>query len=161
VGFSTTIVTHYFSGKQELLLWAYRTIDEWARERFEEAIARDPTDLVGYLMSMTAVRAIDKANWRPYIAIWDRSLRDPEFASQLHSWTDVTLIRIAAFVRARYPECADATYVARRMLALCSGISVQLLFDPDSWQEEVVHETFVSEYTLLMEGLGLGYPAKG
>jgi hypothetical protein len=38
---------------------------------------------------------------------------------------------------------------------------VQLLFDPDSWQEEVVHETFVSEYTLLMEGLGLGYPAKG
>ena len=150
VGFSTTIVTHYFADKQELLIWAYRTIDEWARERYEEAVARDPADLVGYLMTMTALRAIDKANWRPYIAIWDRSLRDRAFASKLHGWTDGALSRMASFVRARDPDCPDADYIARRMLAFLQGISVQLLFDLDSWTAEEVHDAFTSEYDMLM-----------
>lgn len=150
VGFSTTIVTHYFADKQELLLWTYRTIAGWARERFDEAVARDPADLVGYLMTMTAVREVDKTNWRPYIAIWDRSLRDPTFSNEWRGWTEITLARIMTFVRVRDPDCADAPYVARRMLALVQGVSIQLLFDSGSWSEEDVHDAFTTEYDLAM-----------
>ena len=81
VGFSTTIVTHYFADKQELLLWAYRAVDEWARERFDEAMASEPVDLAAYLLSMCAVRDADRVNWRPLLGIWDRALRDPAFAA--------------------------------------------------------------------------------
>ena len=129
VGFSTTIVTHYFADKQELLLWAYRAVDEWARERFERAMAQEPVDLVGYLMSMCAVDEEDRITWRPLIGIWDRALRDPAFAAELHGWIDTTL--------------------ARRLLAMVQGISLQLLFDRESWTDEAVRDALASEVELL------------
>ena len=150
VGFSTTIVTHYFAGKQELLLWAYRAVDEWARERFDEAMASDPVDLVAYLMSMCAVKEVDRVNWRPLVGIWDRALRDPAFAAELHGWTDTTLARIAAIVRLRDPACGDPSVIAKRLLALVQGISLQSLFDRDSWTDEAVRETLASEVELLV-----------
>ena len=150
VGFSTTIVTHYFADKQELLLWAYRTVDEWASERFDEAMASNPVDLVEYLMSMCAVKEVDRVNWRPLIGIWDRALRDPAFATELHGWTDTALARIAAIVRLRDPECADPTGIARRLLALVQGISLQSLFDRDSWADEAVRAALTSEVDWLV-----------
>lgn len=150
VGFSTTIVTHYFADKQELLLWAYRAFDEWARERFERAMAHQPVDLVGYLMSMCAVDEVDKANWRPLLGIWDRALRDPAFAAELHGWIDTTIARIAAIVRMRHPQCADPITIARRLLAMVQGISLQLLFDGESWTDEAVRGAIASEVELLV-----------
>jgi TetR/AcrR family transcriptional regulator, transcriptional repressor of bet genes len=150
VGYSTTIVTHYFTDKQELLLWAYRTIDEWARERFERAMAQQPVDLVGYLMSMCAVDEVDKVNWRPLLGIWDRALRDPAFATELHGWIDTTVARLAAIVRSRDPDCADPNSVAKRLLAMVQGVSLQLLFDRDSWTDAAVREAFTSEVELLV-----------
>jgi AcrR family transcriptional regulator len=150
VGFSTTIVTHYFADKQELLLWAYRTVDEWGRERFEEAMAAEPVDLVAYLMSMCAVREVDRSNWRPLIAIWERALHDPAFAAEWHGWIDTTLARIAAIVRMRDPDCADPIGIARRLLAMVQGISLQSLFDRDGWSDDAVREALASEVELLM-----------
>lgn len=150
VGFSTTIVTHYFADKHELLLWAYRAVDEWARERFDEAMASDPVDLVAYLMSMCAVKEVDRVNWRPLIGIWDRALRDPAFAAELHGWTDTALARIAAIVRLRDRDCADPAGIARRLLAMVQGISLQSLFDRDSWSDEAVRQALSSEIDLLV-----------
>ena len=149
VGFSTTIVTHYFADKQELLLWAYREVDEWARERFERAMAQEPVDLVGYLMSMCAVDEEDRITWRPLIGIWDRALRDPAFAAELHGWIDTTLARLIAIVRLRDPVCADPGGIARRLLAMVQGISLQLLFDRESWTDEAVRDALASEVELL------------
>lgn len=150
VGFSTTIVTHYFADKQELLLSAYRMVDKWARERFDEAMAHDPVDLVAYLLSMCAVTEVDRANWRPLIAIWERVLRDPAFAAEWHGWIDTTLARIAAIVRMRDPASADPAGIAKRLLAMVQGISLQSLFDHDSWSDEAVRKALASEVELLV-----------
>ena len=150
VGFSTTIVTHYFADKQELLLWAYRAVDTWARERFEQAMAHEPVDLVSYLLSMCAVDEVDKVNWRPLIGIWDRALRDAAFAAELHGWIDTTLARIVAIVRLRDPGCADPNAIAKRLLAMVQGISLQLLFDRESWTDVAVRAAFASEVELLV-----------
>lgn len=150
VGFSTTIVTHYFADKQELLLWAYRAVDEWGRERFERAMARQPVDLVGYLMSMCAVDEVDQTNWRPLLGIWDRSLRDPAFASELHGWIDTTLARLVAIIRLRDPDCADPGMVARRLLAMVQGISLQLVFDRESWTDAAVRDALSAEVEQLV-----------
>jgi AcrR family transcriptional regulator len=150
VGFSTTIVTHYFADKQELLLWAYRAVDEWARERFDEAMASEPVDLAAYLLSMCAVREADRVNWRPLLGIWDRALRDPAFAAEWHGWIDTTLARIAAIVRMRDPDCADPITIARRLLAMVQGISLQSMFDRDSWSDETARRVLASEVETLV-----------
>jgi len=149
-GFSTTIVTHYFADKQELLLWTYRAVDECARERFERAMAQRPVDLVSYLMSMCAVDEADRVTWRPLIGIWDRALSDPDFASELHGWIDTALARIAVIVRMLDSGCADPNKVARRLLAMVQGISLQALFDRDSWSDGAVREAFADEVELLL-----------
>ncbi len=145
VGVSTTAITHYFADKDEMLLWAYRTLGDWAHDHFEEAVARDPADLTGYLMSMTAAGTENLAFWRTYIAIWDKSLRDPVLAAERDSWIDNALARIASFALVVKPDCADPAAVAKHMLAMVQGISVQILFKPDSWTAESVRAALAVE----------------
>jgi AcrR family transcriptional regulator len=150
VGFSTTVITHYFADKHDLLLSAYHTLSEIAGERFERIFANDPSDLVGYLMSLAAAEEADLLYWRTFIAIWDRSLRDPDFAAELHSWLDTALTRIQAFIPALDPGCPDPERVARRLMALVHGVSAQRLFYPQSWSAAAVRETLASEVELLL-----------
>jgi TetR/AcrR family transcriptional regulator, transcriptional repressor of bet genes len=145
VGYSTTVITHYFADKHDLLLSAYHIMDGIAATRFKEVYGRDPTDLVGYMMSMCALDAADLGYWRTFIAIWDRSLRDPAFAAELRSWIDEALLRIQAFIKVLNPQCADPARIARRLFALTYGISVQLVFDPGSWSTEAVRQALTSE----------------
>jgi AcrR family transcriptional regulator len=150
VGYSTTVVTHYFCDKHDLLLSAYHLMSEIATKRFVAIYGRDPTDLTGYLMSMGAIDPGDLGYWRTFIAIWDRSLRDQAFAAELHSWTDEGLLRIQAFIKARNPQCIDGERVAKRLFALIYGISVQMVFDPQSWSHEAVRQALATEIDLLL-----------
>lgn len=155
VGYSTTVITHYFADKHDLLFSAYHIMSEIASDRFEGVYRRDPTDLVGYLLSMSALDPQDLAYWRTFIAIWDRSLRDPVFATELHSWFDEALARIQAFIKVLNPQCTDSPRVARRLFALLYGISVQLVFDPQSWSREAVRQALADEIEALV---GKGAP---
>lgn len=149
-GYSTTVVTHYFADKQEMLLWTYRNMGEMALARFDGAITNDPAELIRMLMAMTAVDKANLALWRTYVAIWDRSLRDPDLAAELKSWTDVVSRRIAAHARALNPACANTDLVAKRLLAMVQGISVEILFDRKSWTVEAVCDALASEVELLL-----------
>lgn len=150
VGYSTTVITHYFADKQDLLLSAYHLMDGIATERFRQIYERDPADLVGYLMSMSALGEADLGYWRTFIAIWDRSLRDPAFAAELRSWIDEALQRTQAFIKVLNPQCEDPARVARRLFAVTYGISVQLVFDQKSWTVEGVRQALTSEIELLV-----------
>ena len=150
VGCSTTVVTHYFADKHDLLFSAYHIMSGIASTRFEKIYRRDPTDLVGYLISMSALDAADLAYWRTFIAIWDRSLRDPTFATEVHTWIDEALMRIQAFIKVLNPQCSDPGRIARRLFALIYGISVQLVFDPQSWSTEAVRHALTTEVESLV-----------
>ena len=150
VGFSTTVITHCFSDKRDLLLSAYHILGEIARVRFEKCFSRDSSDLVSYLMSMSAVDAADLAYWRTFIAIWDRSLRDADFASEVRSWIEEGVMRVQVFIRVLNPGCMDTARIARRLISLVQGISVQLLFDSESWSEDAVRDAIASEVELLV-----------
>jgi AcrR family transcriptional regulator len=150
VGYSTTVVTHYFSDKHDLLLSAYHIMGELAAERFQRTYSRDPTDVVSFLVSMSALDPADHAYWRTFTAIWDRSLRDPAFAAELRSWMDEAHVRIKAFLKVLNPNCPDMDRVAKRLFAMMQGISVQLLFDPTSWTAESVRQALGSEVELLV-----------
>jgi AcrR family transcriptional regulator len=150
VGCSTTVITHYFSDKHELLLWTYRMLGEFGHAEFEQTAPPDSRDLLGYLLSMAAVDERNIAYWRAYVAIWDKSLRDPEIAAELNSWISAVLDRIETFIQVLNPTCADEGTVARRLLAHVQGISIQRLFDATSWSDEAMRDAFASEIDLLV-----------
>ena len=145
VGCSTTVVTHYFSDKHELLLWTYRSLGAVGYSGREQTVAPDRTDLLAYLMAMTATTESNLAYWRAYIAIWDRSLGDSEILAELRSWTQDVLGRIDGFIRNINPAKKDVRHISKKLLSMVQGISVQIIFDPQSWHTDEVKEALALE----------------
>jgi AcrR family transcriptional regulator len=150
VGFSTAVVTYYFENKQDLLFSAFRLLGELNRAKFEEYSQLQPPDLVGFLLSMTALEQEDRAGWRACVAFWERSLDAPEFAAELRAWIAQVLDRIEVFIAALAPGCADSRRVATQLFDLVQGISTHMLFDPDSWPAGTVRQSLSGNVRLLL-----------
>jgi AcrR family transcriptional regulator len=145
LGYSTTVVTHTFPEKNELLLWSYHRFVDSGDRKFEAILATDPTDLVGYMMSMTALDDEDLTYWRAYVAIWDKVLSDGVFTAELRAWIERGVGRIERFVTAYNPDCENPHRIARQLLALARGISEQQILDRDSWSRDEVREFFTRQ----------------
>jgi AcrR family transcriptional regulator len=155
-GLSTGVVSHYFSDKQDMLLRAYKTFDDYAIRLYEETIARDPTDLVGYLMAISAFHEGGLIRFRAFVAVWERSLTDRAFGAELNSWTDQAITCIKALIRARNPDFQDQQLAARRFLALVQGLSVQILLDPHAWSGDELRSLLAKD---VEQVLGPGHAA--
>jgi AcrR family transcriptional regulator len=142
LGFSTAVVTHTFPDKNELLFSSYHRFVESGDRRYEAILAKDPTDIVGYLMSMVVLDADDLKYWRAYVAIWDKVLSDKLFEVELRAWIERGIERIERFVKAYSPDYRHANRFARQLLALVRGISEQQLLDRDAWTPAELREVF-------------------
>ena len=153
VGYSTAVVTYYFKNKQDLLVSVMSLLGELNRARFDEFSVRQPPDLVSYLLSMPAIEPDDRACWRAWVAFWERSLDEPEFAAQLRTWIGEVLPRIEFFIAALAPDRADRSRVATQLFDLVQGISTHMLFDPDRWTADAVRVTLAENVRLLVTGV--------
>lgn len=145
LGFSTTVVTHTFPEKSALLLWSYHRFVESGDRKYKAVVAKDPADLVGYMMSMVALDDTDLTYWRAYVAIWDKVLSDGVFTTELREWIDRGIRRIEGFVTAYNPDCENPHRIARQLLALARGISEQQILDRNSWSVDDVREAFTRQ----------------
>jgi TetR/AcrR family transcriptional repressor of bet genes len=150
LGGPTKIVTHYFSDKRELLLWAYRSLAEQGQRHVDDVVARDPTDIVGSLVAMTAAEESGVLLWRVYVAFWDRAARDSVIAELQRMHMDLAIERIAQIIRARNGDRSDLQSVSQRLNALVQGISVQALIDKERWSAERIRGTLADEVELVL-----------
>ena len=154
VGFSTTVVTHYFAEKQELLRWTYRVLTEEGHARLEKALSPDPTDLLQALLAMSAIDEASIRLWRVFVAFCDEAARDPVFAGEQRLHTDLAIERIAGLIRARYGERDDIGAVSRLLNGLVQGISIQVVVDPARWSPDQIRSALEAQVRML-----LGSPA--
>ena len=152
LGGPTKIVTHYFSDKHELLVWAYRSLAEQGQRHVNEVIMRDPTDIVGSLFAMTAADESEVSLWRVYIAFWDRATRDTAIAELQRMHMDLAIQRIAEIARARNGNRSDLLSVSQRLNALVQGISFQALIDGERWSAERIRSNLAEEVEVLLGG---------
>lgn len=149
-GYSTAIVTHYFSSKQELLLHTYRTAAANAQSRVAAALDRDPSDLLGCLEALLPRDDPSVQDWKVYLAFWHIAVLDPDFAAEQASQAlnARRLLRGVLEARARQgllPAPEEFDVVARRLLVMVIGVAVQSVFDPVSWSPESQREYLVAE----------------
>ena len=149
LGTSTAVITHNFATKQELLLWSYGQFSDNGDRRYRKIMADNPADLKGYLVTMAAIDE-DIALWRAYVAVWDKSFRDPEFAVQLKGWMSRAIVRIEGFIERRNPSAPRKNLIAKRLLALAEGISVQRILDVSRWSLDELREALSSEVDALL-----------
>lgn len=120
-GFSTTAVTHYFADKRELLVWAFQVLSHEGEQRFEQAVAIDPSDSIGALLTMVPWCPINIRRWKAYLAFWDQAARDHELASLLAGSTRIGLTHLRQILRSRAGERADVENASRLLNAIHSG----------------------------------------
>lgn len=135
-GFSTSVVTHYFSGKKELLIWAHRIGAEQYQARFDRALARDPADLVGCLESLLPIGQEGMDIWRVFFAFRQLATVDPEIAELERFWFDHALKLISDVLCRRYGDDAATEVNLEMLMATVQGIAVQAIFDPEKWTPE-------------------------
>lgn len=140
-GYSTSVVSHYFRNKRDLLLFVYRMITDRANEDVRNALA-DGADLQTCLEALLPLNEERRANWRIWFAFWSMTSTDEEFlAEQQRRGREARsmierILRGAASSDGKQQEDRDFEMQSRRLLATVVGLATQSVHDPEDWPAE-------------------------
>jgi AcrR family transcriptional regulator len=146
---STSIVTYYFSSKQELLVSAYTSLHDELYQKVTPHLESNAADLVGLLLLMTAAEDVSFKRWRTYVSLWALATRDERWATKERQDVEFAISRIEASIVARNGQLPDLNERARDLNAFIHGISVQALMDREAWPTERLRsriETLVNNF---------------
>lgn len=134
-GWSTTMVTHYFANKDQLLLHTLamsvadmsRSIDDAQQGGVDELRA-----IIEQILPLDTERT---ARWRLWLAFWGRAIGSEELAAIQQTRQQELVARLASALERHggRESRSQLTREARRMAALLDGVSVQAVFAPDAW----------------------------
>lgn len=153
-GFSTTIVTHYFAAKRDLLLHIYRAAARRTEIRIDAVLERDAGDLQGTIEAILPLDAVRLRDWKVYFTFWDSALRDPAFSAEQREQLDsagAILQRVIAtrLQSGRARRGLDAAPAVRRLLVIIQGLAVQAAFDPGRWTAQAQRDFVADELAAL------------
>jgi AcrR family transcriptional regulator len=155
-GWTTGALTHYFSGKRELLLFTFRSslAQRHAARDARESLAPEEA-LVRSLEGALPLDEERRRHWMVTIAFCAQAAGDEELShAQRDAYREFRddVADLARQCDAASPE--EATARAEHLIAVADGIAVQALFDPDGWpahhQLATLHEAI--EAVLLRAG---------
>jgi AcrR family transcriptional regulator len=133
LGASTTVVTHYFRSKRELVLHTYQTMASRSRDRVEKAISDSDDPLAASLHGLLPLDAETGVEWRVWLVYQGMSIGDAELTRIWASRSATAVQRIALLIAADGRCRVDPEPEAARLFALVQGISVQSLVNPADW----------------------------
>jgi TetR/AcrR family transcriptional regulator, transcriptional repressor of bet genes len=133
-GCSTTVVTHYFTDKRDLLLSTFREVADRLGARFDEAQRRDG-GLRACLEALLPLDAPRRTEWRLLTCFWGVAISDPEFAAEDAGHVRSAQARIMALLRRDHPDVVDAELdlVSRRLVTIVHGLGAESALDPEHW----------------------------
>jgi AcrR family transcriptional regulator len=133
-GSSTTVLTHYFADKRDLLLSTFQAVAERSGARFDEAKRRGG-GLHECLEALLPLDAERQTEWRLLTCYWGTAVSDPGLAGEQARHVRSAQRRIESLMREQHPQAADAELevVARRLVTLVQGLGAHGALDPDHW----------------------------
>lgn len=139
--YSTAIVSHYFSGKRELLFYIYQAAVDRATARITRVVEQDPCDLHGVIDAILPLTPEQIRDWQVWFAFWGMAVADPEFGGEQRRmvvnshriFREILVARQRARLLSRNADCQ---LLARLCVTLIDGIAIQAVFDPADWPPE-------------------------
>ena len=134
-GWTTGTLTHYFTGKRELLLHTFRTSLEHRRARRSTFTGDPRAALHDSLEGALPLDDDRRRHWMVTIAFCAQAAGDPDLAAAQRDAYREFRARVASLVIACDLAASetDAVAIAERMIAIADGIAIQALFDPETW----------------------------
>jgi AcrR family transcriptional regulator len=153
-GYSTTVVSHYFTDMVELLHAVYSFAVERSRTRIGLVLAQDPADVAGLVEAVLPLDEERRDDWRIWFAFWSEALSSPTFADEQRGRAQAQQQRIERSLRVlrkqrRLPADVDIVDAAHRLSALIPGIAAEAIFDPKGWSAARQRRVLRSELALI------------
>jgi AcrR family transcriptional regulator len=142
-GYSTRVVSHYFTGKRELLLYCYRYISERSTRRLVAEMQKPGGNLETALFSLLPFHEEARQEWLVWVAFWGVAIADPEFSEiQRRQFSESQGVVLSLLAPDDHdPEAHE--HLAREILSALMGMAVQAAFNPGEWprqrQEAFIH----------------------
>jgi AcrR family transcriptional regulator len=135
-GYSTKIVSHYFTSKDELLCFVFREAASDAVRRVRSLQRNE--DLQHCLQLLLPINRKNRLTWRMWIAFWGRAASNDAFAREQIATAAATRRLIKDLLesdrhRRRLPADFDSEAASQRLLATIIGLAVQAVLDPTAW----------------------------
>jgi TetR/AcrR family transcriptional regulator, transcriptional repressor of bet genes len=144
-GASTTVVSHYFTDKHDLVKTTYTEVGDRVTARLQAAA--DSTDPLPSILEALLPLDEDRIrDWRLLFIFLGLAATDTELTAQQRSRATAARIRIEQAITAeqragRLRTDIDAEAAARLLLAAVLGIGMQALFDPAEWADDHIRDT--------------------
>jgi len=135
---STTMVTHYFRSKRELVLDTYQTMASRSRARVEQAMRESDDPLASCLHALLPLDESTRLEWKVWLAYQGMSVGDPELTQIWASRAASAVDRISRLIEAdisagRISSSIDPDMESGRLFSLIQGMSFQSIVDPKYW----------------------------
>jgi len=145
-GSSTTVVSHYFRDKRELLEFTYREAAAQARARAHAVLEADPGDVRAVVEALLPLDTERLDYWRVNAAFWGLAVGDDALAAEQRARVDGARELLVGVLTER--GTPDPEMAAEELLALVIGVAVQVVFDPDRWP--------AARQRAMVDAIGLG-----
>lgn len=140
VGYSTTVVSHYFSSKLEMLVFTHRVARRKAEALIEEAIShgRPLIETLEHLLPMTEERWRD---WHTWFAFWGMAPAEPDVSREWREGTNnahhlfLCLIERAQ-AAGQFPVKLDSGWAATQIQIFVNGIASLVSQNRLEWPTE-------------------------
>ncbi|WP_221796163.1 TetR/AcrR family transcriptional regulator [Aquisediminimonas sediminicola] len=135
-GYSTTVVTHYFANKKDLLLYTYQSASKQSYQRVYQALMHDDSDLVAFVKALAY--ADRPEYWRVYLAFFQFALMDKNLLLEQERRTeDVRKMALEIMykrgVKKSSPESNIAYNYTADLLISIQGLGLQSILHPSEW----------------------------
>lgn len=152
-GCSTSIVSHYFGNKNELLFCVYQVANQRAADRIQAKVEEN-APIFDCFETVLPLCEESRRNWRVWLAFWARAHIEPAYFAERRKAAEQSLALYASIIRPMLnAENADKVDLcARRLLAAIAGIGLEACFAPDDWTPARIRQVLRAE----LDSLGLG-----
>ncbi len=150
-GCSTSIVSHYFGNKNELLFSVYQVANQRATDRLM-ATHQAGAPLSACFETILPFTDEARRNWRVWLAFWARAHLDPAYFDERRRAAQASLALYQGMIAERLGACADEAGVelaARRLIAAIAGIGLEAVFAPGDWPPEKMRDVLQAELVAL------------
>jgi len=151
-GCSTTVVSHYFADKRDLVDATYRQVGERVQARLAAAAEVPDDRLLAVLEALLPLDDDRRRDWRLLVAFLGLAATDASLTAEQRERVTAVRTRVEHLLieeqrsdRGPRPVRADAA--ARSLLSLALGIGLQALFDPADWPEARVRDVLQAAIT--------------
>ena len=131
-GWSTGMLSHYFTNKRELLVSALRLVARRSGRQIKAVVsepAADPLD------ALATALTFDDDDTRVWMAFWGEALADPDLIEEQCLYLRNTIRLLEPIIVRGQREGTiradlEPAFLARMLLAVGDGLCVQSVFDP-------------------------------